>query len=105
MARTQAERHQYYLDNKAHVLAQTEAFRLRNTAFVQQMKASSPCTDCNRFFPAICMDYDHVRGTKHKAISVLVRTSSVENILKEIEKCELVCSNCHRIRTEERKNK
>ena len=29
---------------------------------------------------------------------------SLEDIKKEIEKCEIVCSNCHRIRTHKRRN-
>jgi predicted HNH restriction endonuclease len=28
---------------------------------------------------------------------------TIEQVLRELEKCELVCSNCHRIRTHRRR--
>ena len=46
------------------------------------------------------MDFDHVKGNKDRAISVMVgQKVSKDRILREIEKCELVCANCHRLRT------
>ncbi|MFF6781445.1 hypothetical protein [Streptomyces sp. NPDC012510] len=62
-----------------------------------------PCADCGGRFPRVCMDFDHVRGEKIESISRMIRMSySWENILAEIAKCEVVCSNCHRIRTADR---
>ena len=59
-----------------------------------------PCIDCGGRFPSFCMDFDHVRGVKVASISVLVhRRASREKILAEMAKCEIVCANCHRIRT------
>lgn len=50
------------------------------------------------------MDLDHVNGEKVKAISKLVAEGYVLEVIKaEVEKCELVCSNCHRDRTFKRK--
>lgn len=63
-----------------------------------------PCSDCKGRFPLICMDFDHLGNEpKEDEISTMVhRLTSVERILAEIAKCEVVCSNCHRIRTLER---
>lgn len=62
-----------------------------------------PCADCRGRFPRVCMDFDHVRGEKIDSISRMIRMSfSRDLILAEIEKCEVVCSNCHRIRTADR---
>lgn len=44
------------------------------------------------------MDLDHVSGTKYKDVSSMT-TYSWERVLAEIQKCDLVCSNCHRART------
>lgn len=61
-----------------------------------------PCMDCGGTFPEICMDFDH-RSDKILPISRMITLCrSMERILKEIEKCDLVCSNCHRIRTAQR---
>jgi len=48
------------------------------------------------------MDFDHVSGEKVMNIAQLSRLSSPASLLSEIKKCELVCANCHRIRTSSR---
>jgi len=62
-----------------------------------------PCMDCGGVFPPECMDFDHVRGEKLFRISRGVLKRTEEEMQTEIAKCELVCSNCHRIRTRKRK--
>jgi hypothetical protein len=59
---------------------------------------SVPCLDCKKNFPPYVMDFDHVKGTKKFSIGS-EKTHALDTIKKEIEKCEVVCSNCHRIRT------
>jgi 5-methylcytosine-specific restriction endonuclease McrA len=60
-----------------------------------------PCLDCGERFPPEAMDFDHVKGTKVRVVSQLVNFPVVR-LLAEIEKCELVCANCHRIRSARR---
>jgi hypothetical protein len=69
-------------------------------AIVQALKAK-PCTDCGNQYPIECMDFDHVQPVlKAGTISRMVKdASSVKKFIKELDKCEVVCSNCHRIRT------
>ena len=56
--------------------------------------------DCGGSFPPVCMDFDHVRGEKLFNIGSEARGGvGWERILAEVAKCELVCANCHRIRT------
>lgn len=64
-----------------------------------------PCTDCGGSFPPYVMDFDHLPGTKKTlAVSYLANHGSGKaKLLAEIAKCELVCANCHRIRTHTRK--
>lgn len=66
---------------------------------------SKPCTDCGGKFPVCCMDFDHIPGsTKSYDIgSMFAHHYSRQLIEKELLKCELVCANCHRIRTRDRK--
>jgi hypothetical protein len=71
-------------------------------AWVQHFKQSHPCTDCNKFFPYYVMDFDHV-GPKRREISLMCSSQSLKTIQAEILHCELVCSNCHRTRTFERR--
>lgn len=74
-----------------------------NTEKMRRLKEVTPCADCGNIFPAVCMDFDHTTGQKHLKLSSM-RNYSWEKILLEIEKCEIVCSNCHRIRTANRRN-
>ena len=58
-----------------------------------------PCMDCSVQYPHYVMDWDHVHGDKEFELGDARRdNTSRVRILAEIEKCELVCSNCHRIR-------
>ena len=74
--------------------------------WLNEIKEADPCTDCAKFWPSYVMDFDHLDpSTKLDKVSRMVFTSSQEEILTEITKCELVCANCHRIRTHNRKKK
>lgn len=69
---------------------------------VRQAKLKvGPCCDCGGTFPSECMDFDHVRGEKVRNVA-LMRTCSNVTFLAEVAKCDLVCANCHRIRTKKR---
>ena len=77
--------------------------RKENSEYVNALKAQ-PCVDCGNCYLPCVMDFDHVRGEKTKNIAfMLINDTSLEKIKEEIEKCELVCSNCHRIRTHQRR--
>jgi hypothetical protein len=75
---------------------------------VQQMlakiKEESGCIDCNKKYPSYVLDFDHVYGKKVANIGQMLNYFSVEDILKEVAKCDIICSNCHRIRTYLRKH-
>jgi 5-methylcytosine-specific restriction endonuclease McrA len=61
----------------------------------------SPCTDCGLTFHPVAMDFDHVRGQKLFSISDGWHRTR-EEVLQELSKCDLVCANCHRLRTIQR---
>lgn len=63
---------------------------------------SAPCTDCGIKYPPYVMDFDHVKGQKVRGVSQILRYGEAA-MMAEIKKCELVCANCHRIRTHERR--
>jgi hypothetical protein len=58
-----------------------------------------PCVDCGESDPVV-LDFDHVRGAKRYEISSRIGAGySWEGLLREIEKCEVRCANCHRRKT------
>lgn len=83
-------------------IAKQKAYLAR---YIRDIKEKSPCLDCGKFYPYYVMDFDHVRGQKHKNVMELIPSLSKKKIDEEIAKCEVVCSNCHRIRTHMRKMK
>ena len=73
--------------------------RQRSRETLNTLKAK-PCTDCGGIFPPECMDFDH-KESKDFEIGRHYR-KSLDKLLAEIEKCDLVCANCHRVRTSNR---
>ena len=66
--------------------------------YINSLK-KEPCMDCGRAFPTACMDFDH-RDPSKKILPVSRMVGySLAKIRQEIKKCDLVCSNCHRMRT------
>lgn len=74
---------------------------LRNRELVRAYK-STPCADCKIQYPYYVMDFDHIRGEKKFNLARYYK-HTVERLLEEISKCDVVCANCHRIRTYKRK--
>ena len=84
--------------NSAKPKHSNKLWRSSNLRYVSAIKSSTPCTDCGNILDSCQMDFDHVRGEKVSGIAQLMDVSRF--ILdREISKCELVCANCHRIRT------
>lgn len=78
--------------NKKRILGES-------TSMIDQMK-TYPCSDCGLSFHGCAMDFDHTEDNKVSGISAMRRgLSPAAAILSEIDKCELVCACCHRIRT------
>ena len=67
------------------------------------IKQETGCMDCTYNEHPVALDFDHVRGKKLFQISAKV-TKTWESLMEEIAKCEVVCANCHRIRTFNRKS-
>lgn len=60
----------------------------------------SACFDCGVRFPWYVMEFDHRDGTtKESLVNRLAGRAGLMRLLEEIEKCDIVCANCHRLRT------
>ena len=64
--------------------------------FLAQYKIEKGCVDCGYKKHHSALDFDHVKGKK---VLNVCFSKSIIQAKKEIEKCEVVCSNCHRIRS------
>lgn len=70
-------------------------------AFIDTLKANTPCADCGKCFNPECMDFDHLPKHKKSINLAQMRSGwvSLARVKAEIKKCELVCACCHRTRT------
>ena len=78
--------------------AHRAAHRAKKRAFIYEAK-NRPCADCKVSYPPYVMDFDHVRGEKEFGIGDNIINVSWERLIAEVAKCDVVCANCHRIRT------
>ena len=92
-----------YCSRRCNEAART-ARRIEDCRRILRRVKSAPCLDCGRSYPPHVMDLDHVRGVKVADVSALVAKGKRSAVLIELEKCEVVCANCHRERTWARAN-
>lgn len=57
------------------------------------------CMDCHQSYPTYVMDFDHREPSQKEFTISRVALMSVKQLIIEIKKCDVVCSNCHRERT------
>lgn len=88
--------------HRLHSICNKQKWRSENRKLIKELK-SQPCTDCNKSYPYYVMDFDHLRDKKYN-IHQMVCSNSPQSLKEELSKCELVCSNCHRERTHQRKS-
>ncbi len=73
--------------------------------YLQEYKQGKACADCREEYPYFVLDFDHIGSDKLFDISQYrVHTIDINKLKNEMAKCELVCANCHRMRTHIRAN-
>ncbi len=103
-----------YQKNKDKDLARIKTRRQKDTETGTSLRGwlirkyeGTPCMDCEGIFPWCAMDFDH-RPDEVKEFLVCslghykATLERKEKWMKEILKCDLVCSSCHRVRTQDR---
>ncbi|HKY50143.1 MAG TPA: hypothetical protein VJP45_02690, partial [Candidatus Limnocylindria bacterium] len=64
----------------------------------------NPCVDCGGVFHPAAMTFDHRPGTTKVAdLASLAHRGCTGLFDDELEKCDLVCANCHAVRTYQRR--
>lgn len=86
---------------RKNVREHADRLRARNKSIVLEAKKTG-CVDCGIKDPRV-LDFDHLRDKEHNVSHLVSGMRSVKMLETEIAKCEVVCANCHRIRTHERR--
>lgn len=87
--------------NIAYRRRRDQSRRSRIQKFLTDAKRK-PCADCGAEYHPYVMDFDHVRGDKCMTLGSARQnygTVGWDKLREEIAKCDVVCANCHRIRT------
>lgn len=88
-----------YYKNRDHYIKyrvrRNQEVRKEVHRFLFEYLSKHPCVDCGEK-DIVVLQFDHVKGEKREAVSILVaRRHTVNVVKKEIEKCEVRCANCH----------
>lgn len=90
----------WYQRHRKKRIALINKRRLELSDWLKRYKSTLSCVDCGESHSA-CLQFHHKdKDEKSFAISSIVgrSTYSIHTILKEIEKCEVLCGNCHALR-------
>lgn len=72
--------------------------------FVKKYKLERGCKICGYKESALALDLDHKDRTKKEFSLSRAHSVSWERLHEELAKCEVLCANCHRIKTQEEKD-
>lgn len=92
---------EFMMRNQVHAKNNSKRLKIRNMAFINRyLTMFGKCIDCGEKNIRV-LEFDHINGVKKKGIKLAAsHTWSIDNIKKEIRKCEIRCCNCHRIKTQ-----
>lgn len=110
----------FWCSSKGHVVRAEDSFvtasrckechretgRLTSDAFrdrVAAIKEAAGCFDCGYAAHPAALDFDHLPGSEKSFCIGQGARYPWATVLAEMAKCEVVCSNCHRVRTAERR--
>lgn len=101
-----AYKNEWYQSNKTGAIKQRQRSKEAKRRLREEVNVlkSEPCTDCGYSYNWWQMHYDHINDDKVMRISQLVIRGNRKKLFEEIEKCGLVCANCHADRTYRRAN-
>ncbi len=94
----------WYPKNRQKHIGYVRRLKQEVIAFIEEHKKKGFCVDCGfrgNKYPQV-LDFDHIEGKSTKKFEIASWRKSVLSISAvktEMQKCELVCANCHRIRT------
>lgn len=88
----------YYENNKEQSMSRTRKYRKVYKEWFETYKNSLVCEKCGFTGHCAAIDFHHDNGDKLFNVAKLAgQTSNKNRIEKEIKKCKVLCSNCHRI--------
>jgi len=67
---------------------------------LDKIKLEKGCKECGYKEYPVALDFDHINPkTKEFNIGTSYTSVSLKRLHKEIDKCQILCANCHRVKT------
>lgn len=87
------------MNRKEYKEAHRQAKREFNKNYIYQFKLGKTCECCGNHYPPEVLDFHHKKpNQKDRSVAVASNNCwSTERLQKEIDKCILLCANCHRL--------
>lgn len=96
----------YSMCNRCLYVKYTRPLVEQKTKEIHKYQVAKGCADCGYNAHPASLEFDHLPGTEKKFnIGEEIGSYSREKLWEEIAKCDVVCANCHNIRTANRRNR
>lgn len=86
-----------YVNNRDKISERGKIYKAKCREWFNEYKSTLKCEKCNESHIS-CLEFHHI-DPKYKNFEIsyaLRHNMKKEDVLKEIEKCIILCSNCHR---------
>ena len=93
----------YYSNNKLKYIEKRKRQRNKTQTFILSYLKDKQCVDCGEK-DIVVLEFDHLKDKSFSIGGTSGRSRSLDSIQREIDKCEIVCANCHKRRTAKRAN-
>ncbi len=88
---------EHYKENKVHYGNYTKQYRQETRNKIKYYLQQHPCIQCKEIDP-IVLEFDHLKDKEYN-VADMVGKFGWDRIKKEINKCQVLCANCHRRKT------
>lgn len=97
MTKSAKAKHDWYIRNKAEVYNRNKIRRQQRKTMMQRFLSYQKCCVCGES-ENVCLDFHHINEQikKDEVMRMLNSFRSIKDVVAEMNKCCIVCSNCHR---------
>lgn len=90
-------------NNSPYKKVRTSSFQQVRRDLINKIKIDRGCAICGYNDHAAALDFNHTQGDKKFNVSQDPKVA-LHRLLEEIDKCEVLCANCHRVHTYENRH-
>lgn len=94
----------WYTLNRDYYLRKNKLQKLNTKKFIRRVKKKVGCQNCGYKLHAEALDFDHLGEKEINIACAPTQGWSIKRLKAEMRKCQILCANCHRIKTKIMRN-